>query len=80
MIVLIAFADLIIFLQFLLARPLPIKRHDLCDLVHRTVAQLKSFEVNLVEWSIPQRQYRVIVTNNENYNFSVPAWRVFAEH
>jgi hypothetical protein len=48
--------------------------------VHRNTAQLGSFAVNLVQWTVPQRQFTILVTNEVNQTyFSGPAWRAFAE-
>jgi hypothetical protein len=48
--------------------------------VHRHTAQLESFEVNLVQGIVPQRQFTVLVTNKANRTyFSGPTWRAFAE-
>jgi hypothetical protein len=48
--------------------------------VHKNTAQLGSFKVNLVQRTIPQYQFRVLVTNEVNRTyFSGPAWRAFAE-
>jgi hypothetical protein len=48
--------------------------------VHRNIAQLGSFEVNLVQGTVPQRQFRILVTNEVNRTyFSGPAWRGFAQ-
>jgi hypothetical protein len=48
--------------------------------VHKNTAQLGSFEVNLVQGTVPQRQFTVLVKNEVNRTyFSGPAWRAFAE-
>jgi hypothetical protein len=48
--------------------------------VHRNTAQLGSFEVNLVQWTVPQCQFTVHVTNEVNRTyFSGTAWRAFVE-
>jgi hypothetical protein len=65
------------FLIILLAHPLPLKTR----LMRPCSQKPGSFKVNLVQWTVPQCRYRVIVTNNENWTyFSGPAWRVFAQH
>jgi hypothetical protein len=48
--------------------------------VHRNTIQLGSFEVNLLQGTVPKRQFMVLVTNEVNRTyFSGPAWRAFAE-
>jgi hypothetical protein len=48
--------------------------------VHRNTAQLGSVEVNLVQGTVPQRQFRVLVRNKVNQTyFSGPPWRAFAK-
>jgi hypothetical protein len=44
------------------------------------IAQLGSSELILVQWTVPQHQFRVIVTNDENRTyFSGPTWIAFAQ-
>jgi hypothetical protein len=48
--------------------------------VHRNIAQLGSFEVKLVQGTVPQCQFMVLVTNKINRTyFSGPAWRAFVK-
>jgi hypothetical protein len=48
--------------------------------VHRNTAQFGSVEVNLVQGTVPQRQFMVLVTNEVNRIYFIgPAWRAFVE-
>jgi hypothetical protein len=54
--------------------------HELCDHVHRDIYQQGSFEVTLVQWTVPTHHFKVQVTKEVNQTyFSVPAWREFIQ-